>query len=653
MNHKQKIFRSMHKRQKSVWLSFGIVILAVVATAFVATNGPSSKSSLAAPFTSCDVNGYLYKYPSGPTQIHQVDMVTGEDSQVGSISGRQINAVGYNPKDNFIYGWDDQNDVFVRVHSDHSTVDELTISGYTGPSSGIIIGDVDNNGHYWMLSGNTWYQIDLTTSTPTQIATGTPGSNPTGTAGADWAFVPGTDSLYRTMNNNDGTPGTASVWSFSRTTKTWTDNGVVSGIADGAGAGDDDRVIGANYADPDNHLYASSNETGNVWRIDLDSSPLTAVNIGQGNPSSSNDGARCALVSVPVDFGDAPSSYGTLLEDDGPRHNITGYISHTDKAPLMLSRYVDIETDGFPGSLADGDDTNGIDDEKGVRHIVVTPNTPTALSIPVTATNDTSSVATIAGWIDLDSDGTFETGERVTASVPANSGTAVYELNFPTATFTANSYSRFRIFPGTVSDPQPTGAVTGGEVEDVLVQVGSYSVNKSADPAEGTTIKSGETVTYTLSIQNTGSTDLTNLKIDDDLTDVLDDAALEGAPTVSPSSAGSASVDGDTLEFTGDIATGQTVTVSYTVKVAFLGSLSNSSLGNTILANHSNCHPTVSDGTANTDEPECNTSHPVLGLAATGMSLPAVLGVAGGLVGLSAVALLWLRRSRPAKTQDA
>lgn len=629
------------KDTRIVYLSVAVLVLLFVP--LISLFVPPVKVAVSAPYPLCDTFGILFQYPGGTdTQVHHIDMVTGADTTpTGSpIANRTINAIGYNVKDNFVYGWDHTQETLVRIHNDH-TAENLSISGYSHVGGHqIIIGDVDDNGHYWFInsSNDNWYQVDLTAATPTLVTPPGSAAGPTGTAGADWAWVPGTDNLYRTMDDGAG-PNTVTLWAFNRTSKTWSSLGVLSGITGAS------RVIGANYADADGFLYSSSNSTGEIWRTNV--STLETVLFSTGPSSGSNDGARCASAIMPIDFGDAPSSYSTLLADDGPRHSVPGFDNSTDTAPLMLGKKIDIETDGFPSTLADGDDNNDIDDERGVTHIVATPGTPTALAVPVTITNNSTSSATLAGWVDLDNNGTFELGERVMTTIPANSGTAVYELNFPSTTYTTNTFSRFRVFSGSIADPQPTGSAAGGEVEDVLVQVGSYSASKVADPPEGTTVKSGETVTYTLSLQNTGTTDLVNLKVDDDLTDVLDDSTLEGAPTVSPASAGTATVTGDTLEFAGDIAAGQTVTVTYVVKVEFLGSLANASLGNTIIAAHSNCHPTVSGGTISVSDAACNTNHPVLGLAATGMSLPVVLGAAGGLITVSIVASVIIIRRSP------
>lgn len=442
-----------------------LVLTAVFVVAVVATQSRSMAAGI------CDdPNGYLFQYSSGPTQVDQIDMVTGQQqANIATIFGREINAVGYNPLDNNFYGWDNQQTTFVRESDDFLTTTPLIITGYSGPTTGNIIGDVDDQGHYWQLDGNTWYEIDVTTATPSLIATGTV-SGPTGSAGADWAFVPGTDNLYRTMDN--GTD--ISVWAFSRTNHTWTDVATATNMTAGG-----DRTIGANYADPYNHLFASSNGSGKLWEIDLSGIPanppspvsLAAVLVGTGNPSSTNDGARCSLAPIPTDFGDAPNSYHTLLANDGPRHNVVSYDATDHTAPLMLGQKVDIEADGYSTAGATGDDTNGINDEDAIGSITVGGKTAVAVALPITVTNNAATAGTLAGWIDSNNNGVFDTGERATANIAASSGTKQYTLTFPSIKYTASTYLRLRVYSGSVSDPQPTGPVTGGEIEDHFVQV--------------------------------------------------------------------------------------------------------------------------------------------------------------------------------------
>jgi uncharacterized repeat protein (TIGR01451 family)/LPXTG-motif cell wall-anchored protein len=630
--------------------------LAAVAVlgSFVAAILPS-RGAQAAPYFGCSVSGYIFKYQGSPnTNVQGVDMVTGQGVTAGTITGHNFNAVGFNPKDNYFYGWDlSGSGTLIRVRSDNpsSPPEPLTIgNNYPGPTANIFSGDVDEDGYYWFFTvsgGNTtWYQIDLNTPTPMYVDSGTV-ANPAGSEGTDWAYVPGTDNLYRGMDNGTN----ISIVAFNRTSKAFLPPvGTVTNITAVA-----DRNMGSVYADPNGNFYMSSHQSGKLWRVDLGDAPtFTATELGASDPES-NDGARCALASVPVDLGDAPDSYSTLIGSDGPRHSVTGFDVNASTAPLMLGTHIDIEADGFPGAEANGDDADHdgatgspyVDDERGVTNVVVAPGIPTALDIPVKVTNTSASAATLAGWIDLNNSGTFEVGERVMAAVPANSGTASYELSFPSTTFTANTYARFRVFDGTVVNPLPASPVAGGEVEDVLVQVGSYDTNKTANPAEGSVVSPGQDVTYTVTIQNTGATPLVNLKIDDDLSNVLDDAIIEGSPTVIPSSAGSASVVGNTLEFVGDVAAGQSVAVNYTVKIKDAGMLGNASLVNTITAIHSaSCHPDVVNNAPMVSDPDCQTNHLVntTPLPSTGSNIMLPVVSAVGLVVLSGAGLLLSRR---------
>ncbi|WP_327709150.1 hypothetical protein OG912_10670 [Streptomyces sp. NBC_00464] len=89
----------------------------------------------------------------------------------------------------------------------------------------------------------------------------------------------------------------------------------------------------------------------------------------------------------------------------------------------------------------------------------------------------------------------------------------------------------------------------------------SLEISKSADPQ---TAEQGDTVTYTISATNTGETTLSPAHVTDDLSGVLDDAALTAGPTAST---GTAQVTGNTLDWSGNLAPGDTATITYTVTV--------------------------------------------------------------------------------------
>ena len=182
------------------------------------------------------------------------------------------------------------------------------------------------------------------------------------------------------------------------------------------------------------------------------------------------------------DFGDAPASYGTMLGDDPAFHEVPDFDDGNNDAPLTLGDSLDVEDDGMPGTGSDGDDTDASDDEDGVAEpISVTVGEAPMVSVSVT--NDTAQPATLAGWVDLNKSGTFEQTERVTRDIPAGSGTADYDVTFPTASTIAETYARFRLFPETMANPSPTGLAEAGEVEDYPVTVEPPTVTCATDAA--------------------------------------------------------------------------------------------------------------------------------------------------------------------------
>lgn len=263
-----------------------------------------------------------------------------------------------------------------------------------------------------------------------------------------------------------------------------------------------------------------------------------------------------------ADFGDAPDTYGTLIDSDGAQHDII--------PGLLLGELIDFDANGQPSVDARGDDDNRLADEDGVDdEIVVTAGDPTVVS--VNATNDTAEPATLAGWIDLDGSGTFDTGELVTVEVPAESGAAAYELTFPAGTTLTDTFARFRLLPGSVTDALPTGPATAGEVEDYAVTVldRELSIDKSSGFSEDS--RPGDTITYTITAENTGTADYTETDpavVFDDLAGVLDDADYNSDATaqIDGVDAGPVGFLPDTfLSWSGELGAGDTVTITYTV----------------------------------------------------------------------------------------
>lgn len=159
---------------------------------------------------------------------------------------------------------------------------------------------------------------------------------------------------------------------------------------------------------------------------------------------------------------------------------------------------------------------------------------------------------------------------------------------------------------------QPGFTVTGLKNERVsckiynkVLEPGKLEVAKSSDPASGTTVTPGQTLTYTLTFKNTGQMPVT-VDQEDVLTGVLDDATLV-AGSISAQSPLTAVLNGagNRIKVTGELAPGDTKTVTYRVKVRDpLTPYSDGKLGNYVVKTGDNPPPTC--------EPEqpC-TVHPV------------------------------------------
>jgi fimbrial isopeptide formation D2 family protein/uncharacterized repeat protein (TIGR01451 family) len=102
---------------------------------------------------------------------------------------------------------------------------------------------------------------------------------------------------------------------------------------------------------------------------------------------------------------------------------------------------------------------------------------------------------------------------------------------------------------------------------------------KTSDPASGTTVAPGASVSYTLHFTNTG-TAIGTVSREDALDGVLDDADVTTVPTSSDAALEASSVVDGRFAVTGALEPGQTVTVTYTVTVRGDGDRGDDQLAN-------------------------------------------------------------------------
>ncbi|MFW6774460.1 DUF7507 domain-containing protein [Nocardioides sp. CPCC 205120] len=98
--------------------------------------------------------------------------------------------------------------------------------------------------------------------------------------------------------------------------------------------------------------------------------------------------------------------------------------------------------------------------------------------------------------------------------------------------------------------------------------VGVFEYAKTSEPAPGSRVEVGDTVTYTVTVVQQGNGAVPGARLVDDMSGVLDDARYNGD---AEASLGAVEVEGDELIWTGDLGVGQRAEITYSVTVQDAG----------------------------------------------------------------------------------
>ncbi len=154
----------------------------------------------------------------------------------------------------------------------------------------------------------------------------------------------------------------------------------------------------------------------------------------------------------PLDYGDAPSPYPTLLSGDGPRHEID--------TPLFLGASIDGELNGQPSFGADGD---GADDDGIAFRSGLGPDRPAFITVT------SSGVGRLNAWIDFNQDGEWSTAEQIFSDQIVQAGVNELSIDVPASATIGTTYARFRLTSG--GGTEVTGYAEDGEVEDYQITI--------------------------------------------------------------------------------------------------------------------------------------------------------------------------------------
>lgn len=180
-----------------------------------------------------------------------------------------------------------------------------------------------------------------------------------------------------------------------------------------------------------------------------------------------NTGFRC------LDFGDAPTSYG--LADHNLGKSSTNLYLGTIKPDGNPETLVNL-----PSANADTDDLSDTDDEDGTT-LPTSSSSNGTYTITTTVFNNTGSSANLCGWVDFDQDGIFQSDESVCSVVSSIASSQIIDLVFTIATSdrdnTGTIFARLRLTTDALTNSNPTGSASDGEVEDFMTTVSTLPVS--------------------------------------------------------------------------------------------------------------------------------------------------------------------------------
>ena len=417
------------------------------------------------PFDNCPSQAFLMQ--DAKAQLYGIDLVSAKPTILSSTltftseaNNESVNAVGFNYKDQYLYGFSRQSPKSVVQIGSNYEMKRLNVTGL--PDTNFYVGDIQVTGEqanqsamYYVYTPNFGlYEINLEGDLDAPITARLLPATETWNLGIfDFAFHPQSNLLYAVESNGD----LHEINVAENTTKFITQVDI----------GDDTGAFGAAYFDINGQFYFSNNKSGKIHKVDLSISPVVGytpvANVFTSGPKSSqNDGARCAIAEVEVtdssiDFGDAPLPYNTSLEQSGARHLFDP--NSTGSNLIYLGDTVDGENINTDADLIN----NPVDASDDGVSFVTAISAGQDSQIIVNA----SASSFLYAWFDWDQNGGFSESERIITKYQLNQGDNSILINVPSNVKAGQTWARFRVTDGSeASLITATGGVLGGEVED-------------------------------------------------------------------------------------------------------------------------------------------------------------------------------------------
>lgn len=283
---------------------------------FRATPTPNSISNL--PELECVGTAYelagtnLYDITIG---LGLINLLKGLVNTITGAAVPAINAIGYHPVQNYIYGisYTVSPQAIVRIGAEGALeFVENAVIPTTVTAEQLLIGDIDTNQQYWLghSNGDGYVQVDMDATSDTYTTVVDSGATiDFRYAVGDWAYIPAYENRLYSLGQEIGSVIAGVVTAYNThlvyldlDTKTWVDVFTFTGVNGGLlGTGILGQALwGAVYTANDGNIYATESTTGNTWRFPLNprnGSVATSVSLLGTLPLGGQqiDGARCAL----------------------------------------------------------------------------------------------------------------------------------------------------------------------------------------------------------------------------------------------------------------------------------------------------------------------------------------------------------------------
>jgi LruC domain-containing protein len=408
----------------------------------------------AQPFTECPAEAFLVQ--DKLAKLYSVQLATGfyEKSSPADWNQQKMNALAFSVHDHYLYAFNYYYGTIVRIGADFQ-VEPISLVNL--PDKGFYVGDISvrENAYYLYRPGSNYglFRVSLDEASDDylqmeNVVNGTTLNH----AIYDFAFHPDNGFAYAVDRWGN-------LWKID------VQAGTSVKLSNVGEAG----TFGAVYFDVTGNLYISRNSDGHIFRINTNWDYPVAEFFAYGPSSSNNDGARCALAPIisqespTTDFGDAPDSYGSSINNNGARHDV-------GDGTLFLGETVVSEPNAY------ANDGSEINDNDGIQFVTGVEAGKTAI-VNLTSSAD----GFVNAWIDADKDGEFDIDEQIVTAEAVIEGSNILAYDVPTWSESGSTWARFRL--SSEASLSPIGGVSDGEVEDYNIDILEQNVTAAYYPS--------------------------------------------------------------------------------------------------------------------------------------------------------------------------